>query len=485
VQTGAEVNPYEHLEHNAQKNPDGIFLESGPTRLLNSEALTYVRKIAYELRRAGVASGSLVALDLPTGLGLLFTEALFHEALVSCVLPRRYAGRSTYPVDWVISTNATNRDSAPNFLLVDAAFLRQLELNPVGIHPRYYASATEICRLVFTSGTTGKPKAVALSFEMIEFRSQTARSVWMRDERFMSLLDAGTVSGFFTFYASVVAGAPYLAPGTMAENIEVLRTRSIGSIKASPTQVSELVRQLEATNSRLPDLKSAQIAGSVLPPQLARRLRDRTGCDIFNMYGSTEVGTVVARYKDSDDPFDAGYPTAGSSVEIVDDQGVPVPKGVQGRVRCQRPLMAEEYFRDPESSAANFRDGWFYPGDYGILQADGALTLRGRQSEFINAGGVKLDPVELDLFAVTLPMVSDACAFGYRDPSGLQQIGLALVTLENADSAQILAELSRAFGPAAPRFMVRLDEIPRNPMGKPLRAMLGQQYGTPDEATSA
>jgi acyl-coenzyme A synthetase/AMP-(fatty) acid ligase len=295
----------------------------------------------------------------------------------------------------------------------------------------------------------------------------------------MSLLDASTVSGFFTFYASVAEGRPYLAPGTMAENITLLKRNSIKSIKTSPTQVAELVRQLDATDDRLPSIRAAQIAGSVLPPTLARRLRARTSCEIFNMYGSTEIGTVSARYTDSDDPFDAGLPTLDSIIEIVDETDQPVPVGELGRVRCKRPLMSEEYFHDPDASAASFKDGWFYPGDYGIIQPDGTLALRGRESEFINAGGVKLDPVQLDLFAVSLPQVTDACGFGFLDTFGLQQVGLALVTPPDADGKAIAAALQNAFGPAAPRIIVRVDEIPRNAMGKPLRTAFGERYAAP------
>jgi long-chain acyl-CoA synthetase len=479
VRTGEEVNPFRHLEHNARENPLGVFIESVGTKLLNSEAVAYVQKIAFELRRLGIAPGALVALDLPTQLGLLFTEALFHEAVISCVLPRRYAQRVEFIVDWVISSRAEEEKVSANFLLVDASFLRQIELNPVGIRPRAYSSPKEICRLVFSSGTTGRPKAVPLTYEMIEFRSQMARAVWMRDAPFMSLLDASTVSGFFTFYASVVGGKPYLAPGTMAENITLLRRNSIKSIKTSPTQVAELVRQLDATDDRLPSIRAAQIAGSVLPPVLARRLRARTSCEIFNMYGSTEVGTVSARYTDSDDPFDAGFSTADSTIEIVDDSDQPVPAGEPGRVRCKRPLMSERYFHDPEASTASFKDGWFYPGDFGIIQPDGSLHLRGRQSEFINAGGVKLDPVQLDLFAVSLPQVMDACGFGYLDSSGLQQVGLALVTPPDADGKAIAAAIHKTFGQASPRIIVRVEEIPRNAMGKPLRSVFGERYAAP------
>ena len=278
-----QVNPCDFLQRNALTNPDGIFLESAGTKLLNSEALTYVEKIAFELRRVGLSPGALVALDLPSELTLLFTEALFHEALVGCVLPSRFGQHSEFQVDWVIGSDPEKQGSGHNFLLVDGKFLRQIEDNPVGTAPRTFPSPQTICRLVFTSGTTGKPKAVALSYEMIEFRSRMAATVWMRDPPFMSLLDASTVSGFFTFYSSVMEDRPYLAPGTMEHNVDLLKRKSIRSIKASPAQVAELVRQLESTQTRLPELRSAQIAGSVLPPSLATRLRERTGCKILNM----------------------------------------------------------------------------------------------------------------------------------------------------------------------------------------------------------
>ena len=475
-----QVNPCDFLQRNALTNPDGIFLESAGTKLLNSEALTYVEKIAFELRRVGLSPGALVALDLPSELTLLFTEALFHEALVGCVLPSRFGQHSEFQVDWVIGSDPEKQGSGHNFLLVDGKFLRQIEDNPVGTAPRTFPSPQTICRLVFTSGTTGKPKAVALSYEMIEFRSRMAATVWMRDPPFMSLLDASTVSGFFTFYSSVMEDRPYLAPGTMEHNVDLLKRKSIRSIKASPAQVAELVRQLESTQTRLPELRSAQIAGSVLPPSLATRLRERTGSKILNMYGSTEIGTVSARYLDSDDPFDAGFATPGSTIEIVDEFDQPLPAGKLGLIRCKRPLMTDGYFHDANSSNTNFKNGWFYPGDYGILQPGGSLTLGGRQSEFINAGGIKLDPVQLDLFAVALPHVLDACGFSYPDSSGMQQIGLAVVTSPHVDGQAIAASLEKAFGPAAPRLLVRVDEIPRNAMGKPLRAEIARHHTAPD-----
>jgi long-chain acyl-CoA synthetase len=484
VQVDEWLNPYEYLEHNASADPHGVFLESATTSFSNVEAADYVQKIVFELRRAGLIAGEVVALDLPSELALLFTEALFHEGVVSCVLPRRFGQRSDFAVDWLISSDPAKSATGRNFLFVDDVFIRQLESNPVGIRTRAQPAPTDIARLVFSSGTTGRPKAVALTWEMVEFRSKTAREVWMRGTPFMSLLDASTASGFFTFYASVMEGLRYLASGNAERNVELLRRNFVRAIKASPVQIAELVGVLEAQDIRLPELRSALIAGSVLPPELTDRLRARTSAEIFNLYGSTEVGTASARYVDSDDPFDAGLPTSGSTIEVVDERDCPLPPRQSGMVRYKRPLMTTGYLGDDDASKASFRDGWFYPGDFGVLREDGGLTLLGRQSEFINAGGVKLDPVQLDLFAISMDGVLDACTFGYRDESGLQQVGLAVITAPDADGAALADALKDAFGPASPRLLARVDEIPRNEMGKPLRLELAERFAPKLRLTS-
>lgn len=137
--------------------------------------------------------------------------------------------------------------------------------------------------------------------------------------------------------------------------------------------------------------------------------------------------------------------------------------------------MATEYVGNPEATAQSFRQGWFYPGDFGVLSTDSTLTLQGRQSELLNAGGVKIDPTRLDLFAVAQDGVDDACSFAYEDRFGLLHIGLALVAPGALDVKAFIALCAAEFGGAAPQLLSRVESIPRNGMGKPLRAVLALQ----------
>jgi acyl-CoA synthetase (AMP-forming)/AMP-acid ligase II len=223
-----------------------------------------------------------------------------------------------------------------------------------------------------------------------------------------------------------------------------------------------------------------------MPTALATRLRRRTeGCEVYTLYGSTEATIATARYYDSDDPFDAGLPFAGSEIEIVDDADERLPSGQVGRIRHRHPNMITGYLGDPESTARNFRNGWFYPGDLGFIRPDGGLTLAGRSSELLNSGGVKIDPVQLDLFARENPRVRDAASFAFEGSSGIQRIGIAVVVDDDFDVNALIGEFARRFGPAAPHLVARIDEIPRNALGKPMRQSLTEKYQGREEPPSS
>ena len=138
--------------------------------------------------------------------------------------------------------------------------------------------------------------------------------------------------------------------------------------------------------------------------------------------------------------------------------------------------MIHAYLGNSEASARAFRDGWFYSGDLGFFRPDGGLTLTGREAEVLNAGGVKIDPNRLDHVALGHPGVIDACSFEYQTASGLTQIGMALVTEQSVNVQELVDALASEFGPAAPKLIARVDAVPRNAMGKPMRRTLAERY---------
>jgi acyl-coenzyme A synthetase/AMP-(fatty) acid ligase len=471
------VNPFLHLQANAEKDPQGIFSQSADQSMTNAEALVSVKQFAFELRRLGVKAGEIVALDLPDQLSILVTEAVYHEAAISTALPEGYVADGGFRVDWLVTNRPGVEQPGARTVLVDRAFLQHVGENPYGISPS--EEPIEILRVAFSSGTTGRPRAIPLGRAM-ERSFDAILESWFQGSPSLVLMDTGTAWGLGEFYLSVKTGRPFLCVGNAPQEaiVRIAAQNDVHTIKGSAAQVAALVDELEAQGRTLPSVQTVIVGGTVMPPGVAARLRTVTeGCSIFGNYGSTEAGGAASRFYDSDDPFDAGRILPGSQVEIVDENDRVVPMGVVGRIRHRSAGMAQGYLGDDEATARAFRDGWFYPGDLGYLRPDGGLTLTGRESEVFNAGGVKIDPSRIDHLALESPAVKDACSFEFETASGMQQIGLALVTDDGADLDAIVAGLKAELGSATPTLVVRIGEIPRNQMGKPLRRTLAERYG--------
>jgi acyl-CoA synthetase (AMP-forming)/AMP-acid ligase II len=173
----------------------------------------------------------------------------------------------------------------------------------------------------------------------------------------------------------------------------------------------------------------------------------------------------------------AGYPHPEARVEIVNEGHEPLPQGKEGLVRIRTPDMVREYYKNPEATAQSFRDGWFYPGDRGRLMRDGLLVLAGRDSELINRGGVKIDPVSIDQFLGDYQGISDAAVFGLENRMGIEDIGAAIVAAENFDMRALQQALLETFGKArSPSVYFKVQHIPRNEMGKVMRAHMSKRF---------
>jgi acyl-CoA synthetase (AMP-forming)/AMP-acid ligase II len=470
------TNPFTFLQQNADAHPDGVFLRSPDHSMTNAEAVVEVKKLAYELRRLGVRAGDIVALELPDQLSLLFTEAVYHEAAISTVIPAGHLVGEAFDVAWIFSTTTPLPQGDARIVTVDAQFLRQVDQNPYGIRPS--EEAVEVLRIVFSSGTTGTPKAIALGRRM-ERAMDAALASWFAGGPSVTMMDTGSAAGIGEFFLSVKGGQPFLSAGGAAPDAiaRLLADNGVRTLKGSPNQVAALVDHLERVQGTLPTLETVVVSGTVLPPSVQQRLQEVTGgCVVVSNYGSTEAGAATRRTTDSGDPFDVGRVQPGSEVQIVDDDDVEVPAGTVGRIRHRSLGMAEGYLGDDEATARAFRDGWFYPGDLGLFRPDGGLTLVGREAEVLNAGGVKIDPNRLDHAALGHPLVRDACSFAYAGPSGIARIGMAVVADDGVDLAGLAEELTDEFGTSAPTLMARVTEIPRTATGKPRRRELAERF---------
>ncbi|HEX4056979.1 MAG TPA: long-chain fatty acid--CoA ligase [Galbitalea sp.] len=474
----AVLNPFSYLERNAGDSPAGAFLISAERTITNAEAFELTKKLAYEFRRLGVKPGDVVALDLPEVLGGVFTMAAFHEAAASTILPTEAVQGAVRSFDWLFTSGEVGAPGESTHVVrVDDRFIANVEQNPFGISPRDFPSELSHVRIVYSSGTTGRPKAIGYPLGMAEIQIQDLAQGWGAT---VSLFGLGALQGFLQLYMQLKLGEPFLSAGGLEPDaaVELCARQSVTTILGSPAQIAGVAASLESQDRTLPGVRAVVVNGTVLPVVMSRRISlVMPNSRVVNVYGATESGMIALRPYPSDDPFDAGQLNPESRVEIVDEHDQVVAAGVTGRIRAQHPHMVTEYLSDPLAANESFHDGWFYPGDLGFIRPeDNGLTLIGRASDIINAGGVKIDPIQLDLFALKQENVIDAASFSYRESDGLLAVGMALVTRDDIDVDALVSSLKAEFGPAAPRIVARVEAIPRTENGKPQRNILAEKY---------
>lgn len=329
-------------------------------------------------------------------------------------------------------------------------------------------------RVLFSSGTTGRRKAIGLSWGRLHARAYDSVLIGSKaGTRSMQLLGVDTLLGLmsclhrWTTGSAVIYGPPNLValPAT-------LRTLDPEVLVMATGQLAALL-DLLPEGFAMPGTE-VFVAGGLVSRALATRSLARFGGGLTVIYGSTEAGGATAGRAAMLDaaPNAVGWAYPGRDVEILDAASRPAPAGVEGEIRIRGAHMATGYLDDPAASALAFRDGWFHPGDLGRLMPDGLLCVAGRIDEVMNLGGVKVLPARFEDVALACPGVRDAAAFAMAAPGGGQRAHVAVVR-GNAFVERSLAQalVDAVPGVTAP-ILVWVDAIPRNAMAKPDRARL-------------
>jgi long-chain acyl-CoA synthetase len=328
---------------------------------------------------------------------------------------------------------------------------------------------------MLTSGTTGLPRAAAHSVAALESRRGGLYRYWTDDRPEVNFMGLSTTGGFHTAIASLHHGQVFRAVDSINEQtMRFVAQQQITVLCGSPMQIARAGELLAEFDISLPTLGEIRMAGTAPSASLLRVLAEQPGVPIRSVYGSTEGGGVTMRYiGPADDPTNAGQPLPGTEVQIVDEAGVPVATGVEAAVRYRSPGMVSGYLED--TVVAPFPRGWFVPGDRGMLDRSGSLVLTGRNAELMNLGGLKIDPARVDEIAMTYPGVLDVAAFQIERRVGIPEIALAVVAEPECELRALDRYLREQLPIGHPTAFWRVEEIPRNRMGKVERSMLATE----------
>lgn len=334
-----------------------------------------------------------------------------------------------------------------------------------------------------SSGTTGRPKGPMLSHQRLinRFYTQWADLGFGSRERYVNAtplyFGGGRTFTLSTLYAggTVVLCPPPYSPEELAAEV----ARSGGSIMfLVPTLLRRLLDCDAATLAPLRRLKTLISSGSALAPEERSQIRERICANFYEYYASTEGGGVSVLspadqlcYADS-----VGRPALGVEVSVVDDQHRPVPMGTTGRIRYRSGSVAEGFHGDPEASKEAFVDGWFYPGDLGAMNDEGYVFLKGRSKDMIIRGGVNIYPQEIEATLMNHPAVAEAAVVGWPSRQFNEEIAAFVIRKAEVDGDTLIALCREALAPyKAPRQVFFVDELPRNSLGKVVKAQLSEQ----------
>jgi len=235
-----------------------------------------------------------------------------------------------------------------------------------------------------------------------------------------------------------------------------------------------IMHAVNLANGAIGDLSGVDIrvGGSSTPYPVRQRLEERVSRHLYVRYGSTETGTISLCGPGQHDADESvGCVVDGLELEIVDDAGLPMPLGTLGNIRIRGTGIADGYFGGADQTAGRFRDGWFWPGDIGLLRSDGFLVLRGRADEMMILNGVNVFPAELERVLEEHPGVRRA-AVGALKSAVHGDIPVAVVELDGVrpvSQMELMKYARGRLGLRAPRRIVFVDALPRNSQGKLVR----------------
>lgn len=456
-------------------------------------------RLALELQVLGIDKGDRVAILLPN---LPETAATIYGIWLAggIAVPLNPQGKSRDLTVCLAHSGArhlvaspdnaevrSTRDTlvpAPNLIDVEALANASVETagRPEG-DPSLPAAA-DLALILYTSGTTGAPKGVALTHGNLLANARAVVS-YLRitaDDNVLSVLPFYYAYGASVLHTHLLGGATiHLAENAMfpPELVRQLRDQSIAGFSAVPSTYALLLEKLPAQALDLPSLRYITQAGGAMPKPLLEKVRTVfPNALLYVMYGQTEATsrlTWLPPDRLDDKTGSVGIPVCGVEIRIATEDGGDARTGELGEVCARGPNIMAGYWQSEAATREVIRDGWLHTGDLGRLDDDGYLFLEGRRSDMIKTGGNRVSPGDVEEVLLELPAVSEAAVVGVDDSLLGQVIKAYVVLKQDATANDSLVKRHckmRLPHYKVPKDIAFVDALPKTASGKIRRAAL-------------
>ncbi|ACA15822.1 AMP-dependent synthetase and ligase [Methylobacterium sp. 4-46] len=485
------------------RDPRGLAIVDGETRLTYAEWYRIISGVVAGLDALGLEPGD----HLVTVLQNRLEAATLHWAC-------QFAGLVLTPINWRASPEeidfavgnagakalAYEEVSAPSVRASggaracpriavglppepgETAFAALAARDAAPAAPR--ADAEAISLMLYTSGTTAKPKGVPRRHraERAAALAHVAQNLYGRGERTLGVMPLYHTMGVRSLLAmSLIGGAFVCLPRfDVAAALRLIAAERVTNLYLVPTLYHDLVHHPDFAATDTSSVRKLGFAGAPMTDGLLRRLTEAFRPDLFvNHYGSSEVYTFTINQDAAGKPGSAGRAGLNTMVRIVPlgatDPEAAAP-GEEGEIAviARGDEAFEGYWHRPEADAKAFRNGWYFTGDTGFMDADGDVFVTGRVDDMIITGGENVSPVEIESCLSLHPAVSEVAVVGLPDERWGKVVTAFVKRRGPADEAALDAHCRAAGLPShkRPRAYVFVAEIPKSPVGKLLRRQL-------------
>jgi o-succinylbenzoate---CoA ligase len=489
------------LQQQARSSPDQVGLICAGKHCIDADqAWDYramncqVDRVAKRLAASGVGAGNHVAALLPNHPVAVF---LVHAlARLGAVLVPLNLRQTALELAWQVNRancdfwvyNALTRTAAMQIITPDVV---QLDLDELSSLPAELPvdeknallpipggwSLDRVQAIVFTSGTTGKPKGAQLTFgnHFYSAVSSAFRLGVDLQDRWLATLPLFHVGGLATIFRCSLYGITLILQDGFDPQavLQAITDQNITLVSLVPTMLQRLL-DLPGSSTVLASLRCILLGGAPAPQSLLERSL-AAGLNLALTYGMTETASQIATASPTETrhkPGSVGKPLLFSQVRILSESGEALPNGQVGQIAVSGPILMSGYYGQDAESGQPYHDPELLTGDLGYLDEEDDLWVMQRRVDLIITGGENVYPAEVEAVLVSHPQVANACVVGLDHQEWGQQVAAAIVKQPDAlltDTELIAFCRQRLAGYKVPRRFIFMERLPQTETGKIIR----------------